>query len=496
MKLARAACAAALTTALFASPSARAQGLDPTRSEAAERFDRALRLVNGGDLSGGLAEFQRAYALVPSSVLVYNIGLVQAALHRPVQAVKALQQALDHADTLNPDEVVRARSVQQQQSEIIGQVAVTTNVKEGVVEIDNVEVAKLPLSGPLDVSAGPHIVGVVSTGFAPSRHEVTVAGHQKVDVDLELVPIQGLLGHIAVKSRIPGADVLVDGQGIGKTPLESTISVTPGAHKVQLKRAGYLPAEREVTLTDGAQTDIDLEPVFDKASLATEGGTLSIEASEAQPILTVDGTELGLVTGPVQLPAGPHRIRLESGGFIPAERDVDVPLALTKNITVVFEPTPETRSAYVAGAKSRRTWSGVTISLGAVIAGAGTALALIENKQIPGAQNNVNATAALYVRHSGLECDPAMNAASLPAACNTLYTDANNTLSNDQNLRTVGIVGASVGAAVLVTGVILLVTGDDPHKYDTKPSERTLGELTVTPWIAPGSGSLSVGGVF
>jgi len=497
MKLARAACAALLSVAAFTSTSARAQSADPTRAEAGERFDRALRLVNAGDLSGSLAEFQRAYALVPSSVLLYNIGLVQAAMHRPVAAVKALQSAVDHAESLNPDEVVRARRILQEQTEIIGQVVVTTNVKEGVVEIDNVEAAKLPLPGPLDVSAGPHIVGVVSPGYAPSRHEVTVAGHQHVDVDLQLVQIQGLLGHIALKSRIPGAEVVIDNERVGKTPLESTITVAPGAHKVQVRRAGYATAEREVSLTDGSQTDLTLDPTFDKTALSTEGGYLAIASSEKQPILTVDGDEIGLVTGPVQLPAGPHRLRLESGGFIPAERDVDVPLAQTKTITIVFEPTPETRSAYVASAESRRTWSWVTVGLGAAVTAGGVILAVIEQGQIAPAQNNVNYQASINVRHSGLACDPAMDLSdSQLATCLANVNSANSALSNDQTLRAVGWVGAGVGGAVMITGFVLLLTGDNPHKYDAKPSERTLGGLSVTPWFGPGGGSLSVHGAF
>jgi hypothetical protein len=73
---------------------------------------------------------------------------------------------------------------------------------------------------------------------------------------------------------------------------------------------------------------------------------------------------------------------------------------------------------------------------------------------------------------------------------------ANSALSNDQTLRAVGWVGAGVGGAVMITGFVLLLTGDNPHKYDAKPSERTLGGLSVTPWFGPGGGSLSVHGAF
>src|SRR5271165_6830938 len=101
--LALPACLAVLSLA----PVLRAQSVDTARSEAAERFDRALRMVNSGDLSGGLAEFQRAYALVPSAVVIYNLGLVNAALNRPVSAARALEKALSTPDALRPEYVQR-----------------------------------------------------------------------------------------------------------------------------------------------------------------------------------------------------------------------------------------------------------------------------------------------------------------------------------------------------------------------------------------------------
>jgi hypothetical protein len=270
-----------------------------------------------------------------------------------------------------------------------------------------------------------------------------------------------------------------------------------------VKRAGYLPAERDVSLTDGSQIDIALEPTFDRTSLATEGGYLAIAASEKQPILTVDGSEVGLVTGPVQLPSGPHRVRLESGGFIAAERDVDVPLGQTKTITIVFEPTPETRTAYVAAAESRRTWSWVTIGVGAAITAGGVILGVVEGGQVTTAQNNLNAFNATTVRHSGLMCDPAQDLSMMMTGSISTYqyclnegTNATNALNNDQTLRTVGWVGAGVGGAVLITGFVLLLTGDSPHKYDAKPSERSLGALGITPWLGPNGGSLAVHGTF
>jgi hypothetical protein len=476
---------------LGAAAPAVADPVDPVRAEAAERFDRALRLVNAGDLSGGLAEFQRAYALVPSPVALYNVGLVDAILGRPVEAATALRRALESAESLQPENVARAQQVLREQEEKIGQVAVTASVKEGVVEIDSVQAARLPLDSPLAVASGPHVVGVVSPGFAPSRREVIVAGRERVDVHLELVAIEGLLAHIAVHGQVPAADVFVDGERVGRMPLESTVTVAPGAHQVEVRRAGYLPAARSLTLQDGARADIALDPVVDKGVLFREGGRLAIAASETQAVLSVDGTELGLLTGSVELPAGPHRIHLERGGFLPADRDVEVPLAGTRTVPVTFEPTPETRAQYVSAAGSRRTWSWATAGAGLAIAAGGIALALVEQGQLPDAERSLAAANAAWAPRAGGMCDHSQNLSdAIRVACNNLINDTTSRVDDIKTTRTVGWVVAGVGAAAFVTGAALVLTAPDPHRYDEKPVEPLLGGWRVVP--AVGFGGVSV----
>lgn len=490
---------------ITASGLSRADSPDPSRKEAADRFDRGIHMVDSGDLSGALAEFQRAYALVPAPVVIYNVGLVYAAMNRPVDAAHALQKAVATPDALKPDILARATAVLREQAEKIGQVVLKSNVKEGSVEVDNVEVAKLPLAGPLDVAAGQHVVGVISRGYSPGRKEVIVPAKASAEVAIDVVPIEGLLGHIEVKSHVPAADVFVDDGRVGKTPLESSITVAPGTHTVEIRRTGYNPATRSVTLQDGAHSELALDPTIDKASLSRSGGYLSVKTSEDQAILTADGEELGLVRGPIALPAGPHRIHVERGGFIPAERDVDVPLGATQNVAIVFEPTPDTRAAYVSGAMSRRTWSWVTMGLGAVLAGGGVALALVENGQLNGKngdQAKLNAYNAESVRHGGGLCDPAQDltqpyeGTTLGSFCQALASSTSSAVNNDQTLQTLGWVATGVGGAVLVTGLVLLVTGDDPHKYDEKPPEQILGGWRVLPTIGYGGVSISAGHTF
>ena len=90
-------------------------------AEARERFDRGLRLFDEGDSAGALAEFKRAHELVPNQLVLFNIGLVYAALGRPVEATDALDAVLRDSGRLPADKLERARRTRDEQAARIAQ---------------------------------------------------------------------------------------------------------------------------------------------------------------------------------------------------------------------------------------------------------------------------------------------------------------------------------------------------------------------------------------
>ncbi len=270
-----------------------------------------------------------------------------------------------------------------------------------------------------------------------------MAGKQSASVTLELVAIEGRLAHIAVACKVPAADVFVDGARVGTTPLLATITVAPGAHDVEIRRAGYTSAHQRLTLQDGLNADLALTPTVDREALRHEGGYLEIRSSETQSVLSVDGEEVGVLGGGVSLPVGPHRIQLERGGFLTAQRDVDVPLGKTQTVQMVFEPTPETRVHYVAGAQRWRRISWVTLSIGVALAAGGTTLALIEQRQLPAAQSTYNAYLADQAPMSQGPCDtssvPVTDA--MKVICTARLQSAADRVNSLDTWRTVGWIG-------------------------------------------------------
>jgi tetratricopeptide (TPR) repeat protein len=243
--------AAAATWVAIPFDAALAQGKPPAdaKSEARSRFDGGLALFEEGNNAGALAEFQRAYELIPNPVVLFNIGLVYAAMNRPAYAAEALQKVVKEPAGLSPDIVARANQTLSQQLARIAEVAIECNVP-ATIEVDNVEAAKAPLAGPLKVAGGSHIIGAIAAGYTPQRKQITVAGGAKSSLKFDLTPMEGRLAHLSLKSKLPGADVarwrarrpytphhlahLDAGQpqgrarGAGLRPAELTLGTAPG----------------------------------------------------------------------------------------------------------------------------------------------------------------------------------------------------------------------------------------------------------------------------
>ena len=83
------------STALAQSPrGSEAQKLD----DAQRRFQRGVELYKEGDFGGALVEFKRAYELVPSYKILYNLGQVSYQRHDYASALRYFRQYLGEGD--------------------------------------------------------------------------------------------------------------------------------------------------------------------------------------------------------------------------------------------------------------------------------------------------------------------------------------------------------------------------------------------------------------
>lgn len=467
---------------------------DDVKNEARDRFDRGLRLFNEGDNAGALAEFKRVYDLIPNAVVLFNIGLVYAAMGKAVESVEVLDRVIADPGSLSADRLERAKQTRDEQGKRIAQLVVTTDVP-AALEVDGVEVTRTPLAQPLRITGGVHVVGAIASGYAPSRKEVTIAAGEKTEVHLDLVLMQGRAAHLKVVTHLPRADVFVDGQLAAHTPLIQSLTVVPGAHSVEIRRPGYITARQDLTLGDGATAEVTLEPVEDPSAVATTGGVVSLDISEAHANVTVDGKPRGVYTGSLRLPPGGHLVMIERGGFEPVMREVTIDAGRATTLRLLLEPTPEWRAAYVSRATRQRTWGWISTTAGLVIAGGAVGFLAWNAGQQSAAQNDANRLHTAEVNST----DPCnFRAGTNLSQCNQQIQQDNSDASADGNRAYIGYFGIGIGAAATLFGLYLLLSNDDPHRYDPK-EHPDVARSTVVPfgWRDPsGGGGVGLRGAF
>lgn len=474
--------------ALLAATPAHAAPEDGSRTEARERFDRGLTLFNQGDNQGALAEFQRAYQLTSNTTVLYNIARVQAAAGEPVAALATLEQLTADPKDLSAARKLQVEALRKEQAQRVGTVLVRTTAPNGArIEVDGTDAGPLKADQVLRLSAGRHVLGVLAVGFHPLRKTVLVAGQEQKSVDFELEPLAGALGRVRLQVEPLDVAVLLDGQELGKTPHLVELAAAPGKHQLELRRPGYRGVAREVVVPEAGALEVKETLVFDQSSRRGHDGRLSVRASEESALVFVDGVVANDALRGVSLPEGAHRLRVEREGFVPSERAIVVPRGSEAVVDVALAPTAAYRADYAAAASARRTWAlGLGIG-GAVLAGASSGFLAWNGGKIDDAQQAFDAAYDAAKPECGesqtAQCDPLSEIARI----------REEDLSSKQDRQIFGWVGVGVGAAALGTGVVLWLTGNDPHRYDPKPESDVFGSLRLTPWFAPNGAGFSLG---
>jgi PEGA domain len=477
---------------LLAGGGARAQTAPLTpeaRKEAAERFDRGLRLFNQGENAGALVEFKRTYELTGDPSTLLNIGLVYAELKRPVDAVDALDTLLKSSAKLGPEQRQKAERVRAEQWTFVSFLTVDSNVP-ALVEVDGVEAAHTPLGGTLRVAAGHHVIGAVAAGYPPSRKTIDIAGGETQKLSFVLVPGEAALGHLALHCSLPDAAVFVDGADSGRTPLTQTLALNPGPHHIEVRRDGYRASTADIKLDLGAVADITLEPEIDAAAVAATGGSLAIAVSETDAKVSIDGRPPEPLAGAIRLPAGPHHVSITRAGFEAGDLDVTIARGATFNTTVNLQPDAQTRDAYLAGIHARRIWGWSVSGLGVAAIATGVVLLVTGHSALDTANTNLDMVNATFV--NGGTCDFRYQVNQ--DACKAMFADAQQSVNDAKNRIAAGYIVGGVGAAVVITGAVLLLTNDDPNKYDRKTASST--RPTLLGWTTGSGGGLLLMGRF
>lgn len=151
-------------------------------------FEKAATLYDGGRVAEALAEYERAYALVPEQGVLYNIGALNYELERWAEARSVFQRYVKVGG--EPDLPERLREVQYKLAELekkTGTLTLNTNVAPDVVTIDRVPVRVREFTG-LIVEPGERMLHVSKPGYLDADRIVNVGVGQNLMIVIELFP--------------------------------------------------------------------------------------------------------------------------------------------------------------------------------------------------------------------------------------------------------------------------------------------------------------------
>lgn len=467
---------------------------DTARAEAREHFARGLHLFENEDNLGALAEFKRAYELIPNRVVLFNLGLVYASAGDPVNAVDTLAVVLESPREIKPEQLERARRVREEQEARIGSLQIATGVPADIA-IDGTPVGRTPMAVAVRLAGGTHIVAAVADGYSPTRQEINLKAGSSVDLVLNLHPTQAPLAHLTVETSVPGAYVFVDGTRAGQTPLPAPLALDPGTRAVEVRRFGYVAKKQEVTLAAGAQAQARFELEPDARLGEGPFGELSLVSPDSRSVqVTIDGKPLGLYQDNVRLPAGPHHMRLERLGYEPLAKTVVVAAGRATPVKAELRPTTETRRAYRAHAVRNRAWAIAALLGGLVVASSAGGFSYWSDGRLDDANVNLSKVEAQAKWGSGGSCDPSKALSSSQyTQCVNRMADARDDVSRYRSMRNWGIAGASLGAAVLVGGIVLMALGQDPKRYDEQGTDVFAFRSRWVPAVGVGPAGASLG---
>jgi len=190
------------------------------------------------------------------------------------------------------------------------------------------------------VSSGPHIIRIEKTGYIPYQKDIMVIAGSTTIVSAALSPVPPpTTGSINIQSEPSGANVYLDGELSGITPL-LVPNLSPGNHIVIVELSGYEPYENTtVPVMAGATTLVSA--ILEPTPPLPDTGAIEIASSPADATVYLDD----VLKGPtpltiVNLVPGPYTIRIEKIGYEIWEDTVTVSAGETEVVEAVLTPTP------------------------------------------------------------------------------------------------------------------------------------------------------------
>jgi len=208
-----------------------------------------------------------------------------------------------------------------------GKLTITSEPTNATVIIDGNEVGKTPLEN-YTLPVGLHQVIVKMPGYKDEVFNVSIQAGKLLTFHVELSPKTGM---ITINSNPSGAEVYIDGQKVGETPLEHYV-LPIGLHQVLIKKEGYKDEVFNVSIQEGKELTFNVE-------LSPKTGMITITTDPSGAEVYIDGLKVGET--PLEqyvLTVGKHTIVIKKEGY--KEETHEITVEAGKELKLNYKLTP------------------------------------------------------------------------------------------------------------------------------------------------------------
>ena len=227
----------------------------PPKSESARLKSAADVLMDQDRYADALALYEKAYEDGHDPALLYNQGRALEALGDYPAALDKLEEFEKLAPPALRAKVPGLQDLLANIRGSIGTLVVKTNAPAARLLVRDRSEGVVKGELRVRIRAGKASVEVTSEGYEPFRREVELSAGAELVVEANLVARKR--DALVIVRTNPGADVLLDGTAMGRSPLQ--FRVAPGSHEIVATAAGYSEERIPMTLALGDRRDVDLE---------------------------------------------------------------------------------------------------------------------------------------------------------------------------------------------------------------------------------------------
>jgi hypothetical protein len=139
-------------------------------------------------------------------------------------------------------------------------------------------------------------------------------------------------GPLAITVTEDGADVSVDGEGVGQSPLPAPVTLDIGSRKIEVKKPGFRVYSGSVVVSSGSNAPLQVKLAPD-----LHQGHLVVKAPAGASIV-VDGAAVGVGAWEGTLASGGHSLRVSATGMHVYQGEVSLTDDQTRTLDVTLEP--------------------------------------------------------------------------------------------------------------------------------------------------------------